>query len=382
MAAPAQGEALSRPLAIVNTQIYHSEVVMGTLDALRPLAPRTAVYVHPRVEEGKDGLRDVVRRMYPGDLLRIPPRNSTDFVAGHKVAFFISPGNSPEYTRFFINASRPHTVVLMIHNADDPNLPRLMAMHSRIRLVALSPHVVAALQRRGFEATWWLAAWPAYAGCPTLRNGTVREPWGFACQGRIDSRRRSYDTLWAELKRAVETEEAAAAARARAKSKGGAAAAAKLAVPPPAPRLKILGRLVKPDMELPVPSAVRRLVTMVTYAPYKQFFNYIACSHALLPLFANESYLTTKFSSTVLASLSTETPVLADRAFLAAYTFLDERSIYLQAEGEGLVAAMQRVQAMPAAEHAARRSALALLRDKLNAAARAFLEGLLAEAGG
>ncbi|KAG2487806.1 hypothetical protein HYH03_013650 [Edaphochlamys debaryana] len=275
----------------------------------------------------------------------------------------------------------------MVHNADDPRVPKLLELHPRARLVALSPHVAAALRQRGFQADWWLAAWDAQGAvpalstgsagerseslgeameCPPLTNGTVPGPWGFTCQGRIDSRRRSYGSLWSDLEVAAGT---------KGQGKGTAAAQGP-------PRLKILGRSVEGEEGFSLPKAVRPYVTRISNAPYNKFYGHIRCSVALLTLFADDSYYDTKFSSTVLASLSTGTPILADAPFLSAYSFLNASTTWALQPGEGLVRGMQRVAAEGWAQHAARRGALAALRRELNARAGAYLQGLLEEEAG
>ncbi|KAG2433322.1 hypothetical protein HXX76_008388 [Chlamydomonas incerta] len=425
--------AEGRPIAVVNARPFHSEVLSGAMAALAPVADRVAVYMDQYVFKGKDGFRQLVWS-YPGLMLRTPQRAAGEgSVARHRLVFFLSPEASLGYTRWFINASRPEVVVHMMHNADDVEaVKQLLEMTSGsssgssgntaggggvvTKLVALSPHVAAALEQRGFKADWWLAAWPPAAAeeheqdsegrrgaggsksragggggddiyaCPAFRNGSVPSgPWGFACQGRQDSRRRSYDTLWRELQAAVSAATPAApggtSGNARSGSSNGQRAAA--AAAPPPPRLKVLGRSVGPQGGAGVPVAVRPLVSRVTNAPYPLFYRHLACSLALLPLFAEDSYYSTKFSSTVLASLTTGTPILADERLLRAYSFLQpaEQHVWLQAPGEGLVAAMQRLAAEPAQAAQQRRAGLVALRTRLNREARAYLLALLGEGG-
>ncbi|KAG2449388.1 hypothetical protein HYH02_005538 [Chlamydomonas schloesseri] len=454
--------ARGRPIAVVNARPFHSEVLSGAMAALAPVADQVAVYMDQYVFKGKDGFRQLVWS-YPGLLLRTPQRAAGEgAVPRHRLVFFLSPEASLGYTRWFINASRPTVVVHMIHNADDVEaVKQLLDMTAGsgsssssssisdssssnsgsgrsgggtegsgvvvTKLVALSPHVVEALRSRGFQADWWLAAWPpaaataetvqtagaaaagagARAGgqaggstgrskggsgagaddihaCPAFRNGSVpAAPWGFACQGRQDSRRRSYDTLWRELEAAVAAATSSAGAAASANG-GGAGQAAAAAPPPPPPRLKVLGRSVGPQSGAGVPKAVRPLVSRITNAPYALFYRHIACSTGLLPLFADDSYLSTKFSSTVLASLTTGTPILADERMLRAYSFLQpaQQHVWLRAPGEGLVAAMQRLAAEPPAEAEARRAGLAALRARLNRRAAGYLISLLGASGG
>ncbi|KAG2487805.1 hypothetical protein HYH03_013649 [Edaphochlamys debaryana] len=346
-----------RPLAIVNVPPFHSEVLSGAMEAVRPMADRTAVYMNRHVYTGRDGLRPLVAS-YPGLLMPLPYQQGERAkpVPHHKVVFFISPEVSLGYTRWFINASRPDTVVLMVHNADDPRVPKLLELHPRARLVALSPHVAAALRQRGFQADWWLAAWDAQGAVPA---------------GRLDSRRRSYGSLWSDL------EVAANSSMPSRRSKTGSRSA--LVTTSDVPWLKILGRPVKGEEGFLLPRAVRPYVKLYPDARYSRFFGHIRCSVALLTLFADEAYYDTKFSSTVLASLSTGTPILADAPFLSAYSFLNASTTWALQPGEGLVRGMQRVAAEGWAQHAARRGALAALRRELNARAGAYLGALMEE---
>jgi hypothetical protein len=140
---------------------------------------------------------------------------------------------------------------MLVHNAHDAAAAQLAGLGPHVRLLALSPHVVAALERRGLQADWWLAAWPPEGQdgqwrCPRLRDGSAAPgPWGFVAQGRLDGARRAYGALWEGL---------AAAANG---SGGGLV-----------PQLKLLGRSVGPAGASAVPRAARQAVTRVVNAQY------------------------------------------------------------------------------------------------------------------
>lgn len=49
-----------------------------------------------------------------------------------------------------------------------------------------------------------------------------------------------------------------------------------------------------------------------------------------MPSLANPRYYTDKFSSTIITSLSTGTPIIASKQLLKAYSFLTEGSVFQQ----------------------------------------------------
>jgi hypothetical protein len=66
-------------------------------------------------------------------------------------------------------------------------------------------------------------------------------------------------------------------------------------------------------------------------------------SHALLLVLGSKVYLTQKISSTIVSSLMTGIPVVADDATLAAYTFLKKEHVFYMAPGETEMTVMLRV---------------------------------------
>ena len=60
-------------------------------------------------------------------------------------------------------------------------------------------------------------------------------------------------------------------------------------------------------------------------------FTIMPCyKQALVPSLASARYFTSKFSSTIITSLSTGTPIIATKELLASYTFFDKDSVFAQ----------------------------------------------------
>lgn len=66
-------------------------------------------------------------------------------------------------------------------------------------------------------------------------------------------------------------------------------------------------------------------------------------THAMLMLLGNINYLVQKMSSTVVSSLMTGVPIIADSQVLASYTFLKPEHVFLIGPHETEIDVMQRV---------------------------------------
>lgn len=62
-------------------------------------------------------------------------------------------------------------------------------------------------------------------------------------------------------------------------------------------------------------------------------------------LLASNNYLVQKMSSTVVSSLMTGTPIIADETVLKSYTFLKPEHVHLMGQAETEMDVMQRVSA-------------------------------------
>ncbi|KAG2497193.1 hypothetical protein HYH03_004782 [Edaphochlamys debaryana] len=234
----------------------------------------------------------------------------------------------------------PRVIVAMVHRADQiiSSSKFLKAPPAPMHLLALAPHVATALGSRIRDAhplSWGTMAAPFTPHPPCESRACLR---GFAVQGSM--RRwstkngsgliRNFPSLWAQLE-----------------AKGTAAAAVNITV---------LGKGELQDLAIP-PDLMPR-VRYLSTLPYP--------------------YLTTRLSSTVLASLTTGTPLVATRQLLTVYSFLREEHVFVQEDGEGEVDAMIRAMAMGDEELFERRRALAALRVQLGSRAAAVLRSAVA----
>ncbi len=140
----------------------------------------------------------------------------------------------------------------------------------------------------------------------------------------------------------------------------------------------------------------------------QEFWGRIHRSLALVPSLGHAQYFLSRITSTVLASLITSTPMIADRRLLDVYAFLREEHVFLRRDGEDEVRferspcgreqvappgatlaaagctvqaeAMYRVASLKEAEVLSRRRALTQLRDELNQRSARLLRGWLDEA--
>ncbi|KAG2499815.1 hypothetical protein HYH03_002108 [Edaphochlamys debaryana] len=233
--------------------------------------------------------------------------------------------------------------------------------HVPVHMLALAPHVAAAVSAkvgRAHRLDWALLA-GAYAPerpCASTRclrgftvQGTLRYWSGHAGSGLI----RDYVGLWAQLAARAD----AAAVNVTVLGKGG--------------HLRNLG----------VPPELSRRVTLRSGLPYPEFWLTIHTSWALVPAFGTDQYLTSRISSTMLASLTACVPIIASRAILDVYTFLGEEHVFLQGEGEAEVDVMVRVLALDEAAVLAKRAAVCRLREEMGRRAAAVVRGALEVAG-
>ena len=75
---------------------------------------------------------------------------------------------------------------------------------------------------------------------------------------------------------------------------------------------------------------VRKIqLTKPSNLPYQVFYVFWVLQ-ALIPSLASPKYFISKFSSTIITSLSTGTPIIATQELLTAYSFLSEESVFFQ----------------------------------------------------
>ncbi|KAF6265877.1 hypothetical protein COO60DRAFT_767541 [Scenedesmus sp. NREL 46B-D3] len=94
---------------------------------------------------------------------------------------------------------------------------------------------------------------------------------------------------------------------------------------------------------LRIPTAMANLTTVHFNLKFPQYYDQIHHTHALLMLLGSNNYLLQKMSSTVVSSLMTGTPIIADAKVLKSYTFLKPEHVHLMGPGETEMDVMQRV---------------------------------------
>ncbi|KAG2488894.1 hypothetical protein HYH03_012524 [Edaphochlamys debaryana] len=242
----------------------------------------------------------------------------------------------------------------MVHRADQviSSSKFLRVPPAPMHLLALAPHVATAFGSRIHDAypiSWGAMAAP-FTPQPRCKSRACLR--GFAVQGTM--RRwstkhgsgliRNFPALWEQLK-----------------AKGSTAAV----------NITVLGRGKLED--LAIPPGIRPRVRYLSMLPYPAYWQEIHQSWALIPAFGSPTYLTTRLTSTVLASLTTGTPLVATRQFLKVYSFLGEEHVFVQEDGEDEMDTMIRVMTMGDEELFKRRRALAALRVQLGSRAAAVL---------
>jgi hypothetical protein len=257
------------------------------------------------------------------------------------------PGALDTAARLF----QPHRVLAVVHNtAHIAPIKQLVADHpGLVTLLTLTPHTAAALTAR-LQAVALLGLTSARWLLPTLPvgvpNTSCLEPHApcaarFTVQGNLNARRRNYTQLLEGMQ-----------------ALRGQLAAANV-------RLQLIGSTAEGNQPL-IPAGLEGLLTLHANLGFREFYTQIQTSLALLPAVAGSGYLDgTRITSTVITSLITGVPMLADSAFMRAYRFLPAACFYEQREGESEAAAMLRVARMGVDEHALRRANLVRARDGL-----------------
>lgn len=363
------GSVPAKPrVAIVNEVAWHVEVVLGLLYALREYEP--TVYVHPDALPG--GVIDMGVAAYlaaRGDgtrLLPLPQPASSAPPAD--VVVSVSPERTPSYTQAFIAAAAPARVIAYVHNGDAADKLRssLLGLHPGVTFLTLAPHVAAAVKQAwgpGYQerVDWALPVYPhtplpassnrissssssseGAAGC-SLASYSADRPClgGFGIQGLLNSQRRNYSRIWAEV----------------AERLGELRADSRFSI-------HVLGRGQAHLLRIPRP--LRPHVKVHLRLQYTPFYARLASNLALVPSFASSAYYESKFSSTVITSLAVGTPMIVDPDFLRAYGFVDAGAVVVQARDESLVDVLLRVLRLPPAELFAARRAVSSLAQRMN----------------
>mmetsp|Transcript_17798 Transcript_17798/g.38324 ORF Transcript_17798/g.38324 Transcript_17798/m.38324 type:complete len:401 (+) Transcript_17798:100-1302(+) len=353
-------------VAIANEIAGHFEVLAGVKEILRQLKVDADVFfVGNPLGPVSTGLVQWLGDQKSAKWHALRNVSKTDIRAS--LLMCISAELAPQVCSSVISMVQPSLVVIWVHRADTATpSAKILSLHPRYELVALAPHVANLSQFRLRQpVSWALPVAPFRPQEPCASRACLR---GFTIQGALRKYKskaasgftRNYTHLWGrmmELKRQH--------------GPGGGAEGVLVSV---------LGKGL--PSELAVPPELKDDVEHHSRLPYPEFWSRIHHSLALVPAFGMPVYYESRISSTILASLITGTPVIAEQRLLDTYTFLTPDHVFLRQPGEDEAAAMYRIARMREEEVLARRQALGELRDQMNARARDMFIKLLEAAQG
>ncbi|GBF95428.1 hypothetical protein Rsub_08390 [Raphidocelis subcapitata] len=328
-------------VAIVNHAPYHLEIVAGWLHVLSQLPTEVIWYqagqaspagsYSPQLLLEIQGFRDIMGGVR---YMMVP---TTSRAVRVDFAVFISPEYFEKETKAFLDAAMPISSVMLAHNGGNVAVQRVSALAPRTHVAGLAPHVAGAVRRElGVDADWAMAVLPfepkyahppnrAQEPCSLSSVDAISCLHGFSIQGNFEPARRNYTRVWSMLR--------------------DHAARGELPTRHPLPplHLHLVGRGAVEHLGLP--AEVAPLTTVHFNEKYPDYYERIHHTNALLLVLGSSAYVTSKMSSTLVSSLITGTPVVADDALLAAYTedFLPRDAAFVMRPGEDEVDAMLRV---------------------------------------
>ena len=301
---------------------------------------------------------NVQLRLYPTNSRFGMPEIVSNFQLSHAVPAFEST------TKFNDNSTTPDVLILttgeldtvhleprlkellaggqtylycVVHHADqwsDPKIQKLIAPwldRDLVEFITLSPHTAAFLSEDGLKEfsssipiiKTITPLFPIPAPSPN-RKGIIdkQHELAFAIQGNYEPSRRDFDNIFSHLQSFVRASESTTNER-----KG------------PNVTLHLLGSGTRPS----VPADLASHVFFDEDLTYDEYYAVLSNTFAMLPAFADKSYLDRKASSSVPASLLGGTPLVATKDLLSAYSYLPTNAVYLQEDGETELNAVGRI---------------------------------------
>lgn len=339
-------------IVIYNNVHFHYEVVAGLLQVLTGYPGEIHLFLH--ADAWNASISTGALEMLGTLPRKVVPRRMSEVYDIHgDVLIHTSPEYNLTDTKDATAAVRPKIVLSMIHNGDSEALYDVIGLHPKTELLGLGPHVAIFTQKR--LARERRVAVPVHWVLPSMerRNNpcldtAVRQvvktrkmmahtspdtiqKWveeksdllgcftqGYTVQGNLVGYRRNYSSLWEKM------------AGLQRKSEEGIRRI----------RVTVIGR--GDEKALGIPEELKGDVQVLNGLPFNQFYDTISRSFALVPLVASPAYYDRKFSSTVITSLTTAIPVLADDKFLQAYRFLRPNTTLYQYAHEDELDAMLR----------------------------------------
>lgn len=297
-------------ITIFNDVPFHLEVVAGYVHALKNHAADLKIFL----KQTKQNLQ------YAGflDLVgaeEVPKiRSSEDDPAIQSdLLIMISPEYNLTSTKAFFAATQPIATILLLHEINDQRVADLVALHiPRATYMTLSPHTAAAARSLySISVDWMLPVMPFTPTIPScLRSPLPCQPLkGFVTQGVIDTTRRDFLRIWDDL----------------------AYLRTNHTIHEP---VHVLGWGDYSHNSLQVPAELVDQVKLLGGLPFPDFYSTIYHSRAVLLYFRGGSaYRQWRFTSSVLTSLATGTPVVMHRSMLRTYKMLPRACVFVQQVG-------------------------------------------------
>jgi len=236
-----------------------------------------------------------------------------------------------------LNTSSPH-VVCILHTPHEEGIGQAkkqykeLGAQGRFSTLALSPHTRDAARElfdmwatKDHDSSWdkipvdyFVPIFPALANPKAISKSRI--PSKFVIQGSIDTFRRNYDGLIAELLAMMKADPRSWGYRQE--KEGSPFIPLKKpshgAAPPPF-TLHLVGHSIR---EPKIPNEMTNVVHIRDSPDFEEFYHSLSEMDALIPAFSSENYFTSVASSSIPAAVMTRTPVLASPAHVRAYAYL------------------------------------------------------------
>lgn len=326
-------------VAIVETNGWHEEVVAALAHSFGS-QPNVQLHIYPtKPRFGMSEMISTFQFSHPLPAAQPPDELMSDSVTPDIIVLTTGELDSVHLQSKLnqILASGHTYLYCVVHHGDHWNDAKIREVIApwidkrMIDFVTLSPHTATFLKANGLRD--WSSSTPIIKSITPLfpisepsadRKGIIdkQRELAFAIQGNYEPSRRDFDNIFSHLQSFIR-----ATKPSENKHKS------------PNVTLHLLGSGERP----PVPSDLSSHVFFDEGLSYSEYYAVLSNTFAMLPAFADDSYLDRKASSTVPASLLGGTPLVATKKILSAYSYLPEEAVYLQREGETELATVGRI---------------------------------------
>jgi hypothetical protein len=298
----------SPSIILFNDVPFHLEVVAGFLYVLKSRYVNFKAYLR----QTKDNLQHAGFLEFIGTELSSAIRSSQDdHVDKADLLIMISPEYNIISTKAFHTASQPNATIVLLHEINDQRVADLVALQlPRTKYITLSPHTAAAARELlNISVEWMLPVMPFTPSVPSCSVQACQSLQGFVTQGVVDTARRNFSRIWDDL----------------------AYLRAHYNIHEP---VQVLGWGDYNHSSILVPVELVDQVNVLGGMPFPKFYSTVYHSRAILLYFMGGStYVRWRFTSSVLTSLATGTPVITPRATLRAYKMLPRACVHVQQVG-------------------------------------------------